>query len=121
MRDAHRQHAKHERLLRGAVDARTTTAQHRLDNLSHDLASSGYMTHMLSEGSSYQDEDAMDKHQSLGHVFAGHSDGLAIEPVTPRVEKVRREATANATFTSGDTLTSTAELMELVDLVSKEF
>ncbi len=93
--DAHHQHAKRERLLRGAVGARTTT-QNRLNRLNHDLASSGHTPQVSSEGSLHHHEDAIDESQTL--------------------------TTANiATFGLDDTLSSTAELMELVELVSKEF
>lgn len=80
LRDARRQHVKREWLMRDDVGT-GTAAQHRLDNLGHELASGGYM------------------------------------PAT-----VRRDDVGNiAPLGSDATLSSAADLMELVELVSKEF
>ena len=108
LRDAHRQHAKREWLVRGAVDARST-AHHRLYTSSQDLASAGYMPDHMTPQHRY--EDAMDD----SRVFDMRSDRQS-------VEKMRVNAAGNvAPLALDDTMSSTEELMELVDLVRKEF
>ena len=114
LRDAHRHHAKREWLLRGAVDAQTTT-QHRLRTSSQDLASAGYMTPMLSKASVYRYGNVTDDSHSLNRVLDMLGDGQS-------VGELRVDGTGNlAPLVLDDTMSSTEELMELVDLVRKEF